>query len=49
VEYHLLLAKDLDFLSAEEHEDLEARVLEIQHMLAGLVQSLKFSILASSQ
>ncbi|HWO32489.1 MAG TPA: four helix bundle protein [Candidatus Acidoferrum sp.] len=49
VEYHLLLAKDLDFLSAEEHEDLEARVLEIQRMLAGLVQSLKFSILASSQ
>jgi four helix bundle protein len=48
VEYHLLLAKDLDFLTTEEHEDLEARVLEIQRMLAGLVQSLKVSILASS-
>src|ERR1700692_2158098 len=47
VEYPLLLAKDLDFLTAQEHEDLEARVLEIQRMIAGLVHSLKVTILAS--
>ncbi|MFZ0201402.1 MAG: four helix bundle protein [Candidatus Sulfotelmatobacter sp.] len=49
VEYHLLLAKDLEFLSTDEHKDLEAKVLEIQRMLASLVQSLKATALASSQ
>jgi len=49
VECHLLLAKDLDFLSQEDHKDLEAKVLEIQRMLASLVQSLKVQVLASSQ
>ena len=49
VEYHLLLAKDLDFLTAEKHEDFEAKVLEIQRMLAALVQRLEFPVLASSQ
>jgi len=49
VEYHLLLAKDLDFLSDEDHKNLEARVLEIQRMLAALVQTLRLPILASSQ
>ena len=48
-EYHLLLAKDLDFLTHEEHKDLEAKVLEIQRMLASLVQSLQVAVLASSQ
>ena len=48
VEYHLLLAKDLNFLTTEEHKDLEARVLEIQRMLAALVQSLDVTLLASS-
>jgi four helix bundle protein len=49
VEYHLLLAKDLNFLTADEHKVLEARVLEIQRMLASLVQSLKATVLAGSQ
>jgi four helix bundle protein len=49
VEYHLLLAKDLNFLTTDEHRDLEAKVLEIQRMLASLVQSLKVTVLASSQ
>jgi four helix bundle protein len=49
VEYHLLLAKDLNLLTVEEHKDLEAKVLEIQRMLASLVQSLKVPVLASSQ
>ena len=48
VEYHLLLAKDLNFLTADEHGDLEAKVLEIQRMLTSLVQSLKVAVLASS-
>ena len=48
VEYHLLLAKDLNFLTADEHRDLEVKVLEIQRMLASLVQSLKITVLASS-
>ena len=49
VEYHLLLAKDLNLLTAVEHKDLEAKILEIQRMLASLVQSLKVTALASSQ
>ncbi|MGB2605021.1 MAG: four helix bundle protein [Candidatus Sulfotelmatobacter sp.] len=48
VEYHLLLARDLDLLNADEHKDLEAKVLEIQRMLASLAQSLKVTVLASS-
>jgi four helix bundle protein len=34
LEYHLLLAKDLRFLQVDDFADLEARVLEIQRMLA---------------
>jgi four helix bundle protein len=49
VEYHLLLAKDLNLLTGEEHKDLEVKVLEIQRMLASLVQSLRIPVLASSQ
>jgi four helix bundle protein len=49
VEYHLLLAKDLEFLTAAEHKDLEVKVLEIQRMLASLVQSLWAAVLASGQ
>ena len=49
VEYHLLLAKDLGLLTVDEHRELEAKILEIQRMLASLVQSLKVEVLASSQ
>jgi len=48
VEYHLLLAKDLSLLTNEEHQDSGAKVMEIQRMLASLVQSLKVPILARS-
>jgi four helix bundle protein len=34
LEYHFLLAKDLRLLQAADFADLEARVLEIQRMLA---------------
>lgn len=49
VEYHLLLARDLELLHAGGHKELEAKVLEIQRMLASLAQSLKVKVLASSQ
>ncbi len=48
VEYHLLLARDLDFLTADEHKDLEGKVFEIQRMLASLVQSLNATVLVRS-
>src|SRR5271170_1448118 len=48
LEYHLLLAKDLNILTTEEFLDLEARVLEIQRMLAALVQRLQRPVLARS-
>jgi four helix bundle protein len=38
LEYHLLLARDLSFLAADEFEDVKSRVLEIQRMLAVFVQ-----------
>jgi four helix bundle protein len=48
VEYHRLVAKDLNFLSRDEHKDLEAKVLEVQPRLASLAQSLKVTVLAGS-
>lgn len=39
VEYQLLLAKDLDYLSAEEHASLTDGVTEVRRMLAGLISS----------
>ena len=41
LEYHLLLARDLGFLSAEEHGKLEHILVEVQRMLTGLVQSVQ--------
>lgn len=49
MEYHLLLARDLQFLSADDFKDLEAMVLEIQRMLASFVQRLSVDVLARSQ
>ena len=48
LEYHLLLAKDLQYLSSVEFKDLEAKVLEIQRMLAALAQRLQRPVLARS-
>jgi four helix bundle protein len=36
LEYHLLLARDLQFLRTEKFGELEARILEVQRMLAAL-------------
>jgi four helix bundle protein len=48
LEYHLLLAKDLCFLSADEFSTLEAKILEIQRMLTALSLRLKGPVLARS-
>jgi four helix bundle protein len=48
VEYHLLLARDLQFLTPGEFRCLEAKILEIQRMLAALSQRLQRPILARS-
>ncbi|MGC1646735.1 MAG: four helix bundle protein [Candidatus Sulfotelmatobacter sp.] len=48
LEYHLLLARDLQLLPVEEFKELEAKTLEIQRMLAALTQRLGRPILASS-
>jgi four helix bundle protein len=41
VEYHLLLARDLQFLTQEEFTKLQANTLEIQRMLTSLAQRLQ--------
>ena len=41
LEYHLVLAKDLGFLAAEDFQELEAKTLEVQRMLASLAQSVR--------
>jgi four helix bundle protein len=46
LEYHLLLAKDLQLLDADEFRDLEEKILEVQRMLASLVQRLRGPVLA---
>lgn len=40
VQYHLLLARDLDYLSLECHSDLDDRVDHIMRMLTRLVSKL---------
>jgi four helix bundle protein len=47
LEYHLLLARDLRFLRVDEFKDLEEKILEVQRMLASLVQRLRGPVLAS--
>jgi four helix bundle protein len=41
LEYHFLLARDLDFLNEENYKDLNHRVVEIKRMLAALVCKVK--------
>jgi four helix bundle protein len=44
VECHLLLARILQLLSADDFKDLETMVLEIQSMLASFVQRLSADV-----
>lgn len=48
LEYHLLLARDLQFLTHEQFLEMESRILEIQRMLASLAQRLQRTVLARS-
>lgn len=41
MEHHLLLARDLRFLTSEAHQDLEKKVIEVQRMLTSLVTSIE--------
>jgi hypothetical protein len=48
LEYHLLLSRDLQLLTLDEFKELEAKILEIQRMLASLSQCLGAAVLARS-
>jgi four helix bundle protein len=41
LEYHVLLAHDLDYLTAPTHKRLTEQVQEVKRMLAALIQKLK--------
>lgn len=41
VEYHLLLAKDLNLINQTDYDDLAPRATEVKRMLTGLMQTLK--------
>jgi len=41
LEYHLLLARDLNFLTALVYEGLDCRVVEVKRMLTSFIQKLK--------
>jgi len=41
IEHHLLLARDLKFLEATTHQEIEKRLQEVQRMLTSLVSSIQ--------
>ena len=41
VEYHLLLAKDLNLIKQEDCSELTKRTTEVKRMLAALIQKLR--------
>src|SRR2546423_1412620 len=41
LEYHLLLAKDLNFIKPKDHAELSQSATELKRMLTGLLQTLK--------
>jgi four helix bundle protein len=41
VEYHLLLARDLDLLQAPDYQRLSEEAVEVKRMLASLMQKLR--------
>jgi four helix bundle protein len=38
LEYHLLLAKDLEYLTERDHESIQQHVLEVKRMLVALTR-----------
>ncbi|HEX2981676.1 MAG TPA: four helix bundle protein [Anaerolineaceae bacterium] len=43
VEYQLILARDLGYLASTDYECLNAQIVQIRKMLAGLIKSIKSS------
>jgi four helix bundle protein len=41
LEYHLLLARDLNLINPKDHAELSRRATELKRMLTGLIQRLK--------
>lgn len=41
LEYHLMLARDLQFLNNSDYEQLASGVIEVKRMLTSLIQKLK--------
>jgi four helix bundle protein len=41
LEYHLLLARDLNFLTGAVHQQLASQVIEVKQMLSSLILKLK--------
>jgi len=41
VEYHILLARDLNLLSKTNYDDLNARIIEVKRMLAALLMKVR--------
>ena len=41
VEYHILLARDLNFLTNQIYDDLNGRVVEVKRMLAALLMKVR--------
>lgn len=41
LEYHLLLARDLNLVEATDYHSLAERTIEVKRMLAALIQKLK--------
>jgi four helix bundle protein len=44
LEYQLILARDLEYLDAEEHAALSAELLEVHKMLAGFIKAVRLRI-----
>jgi len=44
LEYHLLLARDLQILDSRQHQQLENQVLEVKRMLASLLSKVRSEI-----
>jgi four helix bundle protein len=49
VEHHLMLARDLKFLPANAHQNLEKRLQEVQRMLTALVSSVQGTTASRSE
>ncbi|MEK7246946.1 MAG: four helix bundle protein [Chloroflexota bacterium] len=41
LEYHLLLARDLDLLSSDVHSGMEQRVVEVKKMLTSFIRKMR--------